>query len=172
MNDHQDALHEEDDLPAGPSKSERKRQMHAIQDIGEELAALGKDRLKQLDLPEALREALAEYQRIRAFGAQRRQLQYIGKLMRSVDTAPIIAKLEAWKGVSHAHTAHLHLLERWRERLLDDEGTLTELLGKYPDIDAQRLRTLIRNAKKETAAQKPPKSFREIYQLLKEAIPE
>lgn len=161
---------EEEELP--PSKTKIKKQMHDLQDIGAELVALGKDQLAQLDLPENLRDAIREMRRINKFGAQRRQMQYIGKLMREVDTAPIIARLDAWKGVSQQHTAHLHLLERWRDRLLENDSALTELLAAHPQTDVQHLRALIRNAQKEKEAGKPPKSYREIFQVLKELLPE
>lgn len=163
---------DENDIDLPPSKTQVKKQMHELQDLGAELVALGRDQLAQLDLPEALRDAIREMHRINKFGAQRRQLQYIGRLMRDIeDTAPIVAKLNAWKGVSQQHTAHLHLLERWRDRLMEDEGALTELLTAYPEADIQRLRTLLRNARKEKEAGKPPKNYREIFQLLREVIP-
>ncbi len=155
-----------------PSKTRVKQQMHELQDLGAALVALGKDQLAQLDLPENLRDAIREMHRINKFGAQRRQMQYIGKLMREVETAPIIAKLEAWKGTSQAHVAYMHQLERWRDRLLESDSALTELLAAHPQTDVQRLRTLIRNAQKEREAQKPPKNFREIFQVLREIIPE
>ena len=161
---------EEEELP--PSKTRIKKQMHELQDLGEELTGLGKDQLAQLDLPESLRDAIREMHKINKFGAQRRQLQYIGKLMRDVDPAPIIAKLNTWKGISKAHIGYMHQLERWRERLLEGNDALTELLAAYPDTDVQRLRTLIRNALKEREAGKPAKSFREIFQVLRETIPE
>lgn len=173
MNQHprHDRNDEEPELP--PSKTKVKQQMHDLQDLGAELVALGKDQLAQLDLPETLRDAIREMHRINKFGARSRQMQYIGKLMRGVeDTAPIIARLNAWKGVSQQHTAHLHQLERWRDRLLESDGALTELLAAYPQTDVQHLRALIRNTKKEQEAGKPPKSYREIFQVLREIIPE
>lgn len=163
-------VEEEEILP--PSKTKIKKQMHELQDLGEELVGLGKDQLAQLDIPESLRDAIREMHRINKFGAQRRQMQYIGKLMRDVETAPIIAKLNTWKGVSQQHIGYMHQLERWRERLLSDEAALTELLAKYPETDTQRLRTLIRNALKERETGKPAKNFREIFQVLRETIPE
>lgn len=172
MSDRQKYHGEDEDLDLPPSKTKIKQQMHELQDLGEELVALSKDQLAQLDIPDGLREAIREMNRINKFGAQRRQMQYIGKLMRDIeDTAPIIAKLNAWKGVSQQHTAHLHQLERWRDRLLENEETLTELLALHPGIDVQRLRTLIRNAKKEKDAGKHPKNYREIFQILREFIP-
>ncbi len=161
---------DEEELP--PSKTKIKKQMHELRDLGKELTELGKDQIAQLDIPENLRDAIREMKNINKFGAQRRQMQYIGKLMREVDPAPIIARLNAWKGYSQQHTAHLHQLERWRDRLLESDGALTELLAAYPQTDAQRLRALIRNAKKEQEAMKPPKNYREIFQVLREIIPE
>ena len=165
-----DPATEELDLP--PSKTKIKQQMHDLQDIGEQLVALGSDRLKELDLPERLYDAVREMKRINKFGAQRRQMQFIGRLMREVETAPIVAKLETWSGKSHQHIAWLHQIERWRDRLLEDEAALTELLAGHPDADAQRLRALIRNALKEKELAKPPKSYREIFQALREILPE
>jgi ribosome-associated protein len=167
---HYDDQEEELDLP--PSKTKIKKQMLDLQDIGKELVGLNNERLKELNLPERLHDALREMKQINKFGAQRRQLQYIGRLMRDVDPAPIVAKLEAWSGKSNQHIAWLHQLERWRDRLLEDETALTELLADHPTADASRLRALIRNALKEKELLKPPKSYREIFQALREIMPE
>ncbi|MEI7456177.1 MAG: ribosome biogenesis factor YjgA [Nitrosomonadales bacterium] len=161
---------EEEELP--PSKTKIKKQMHDLRDLGEELTELGKDQLTQLDIPESLRDAIKDMHRIKSFGAKRRQLQYIGKLMRDVEIDPIIAKLNTWKGTSQQHIGYMHQIERWRERLLEGDVALTELLAAYPDTDVQRLRTLIRNALKEREAGKPGKNFREIFQILRETIPQ
>jgi len=158
--------------PPPPSKTKIKKQMHDLQDLGRQLTELPKDKWRELDLPENLLEALAEYQRITKFGAQKRQLQYIGKLMREVETAPILAKLEVWSGNSRQHTAWLHQVEHWRDRLLKDDAALTELLAQHPEADAQRLRALIRNAQKEKEQDKPPRAYREIFHLLREVIPQ
>lgn len=171
---HADEHHKEheDDQEQPLSKTRRKQQMHDLQDIGEQVAALSNDKLAELDLPERLLDAIHELRRINKFGAQRRQMQYIGKLMRDVETGPIIARLEAWSGVSAQHTAWLHRIERWRDRLLEDHDALTELLASHPDVDIQHLRALIRNAHKEKELNKPPKSYREIFQVLREIMPE
>jgi ribosome-associated protein len=161
---------EEQELP--PSKTKVKKQMHQLRDLGKELTELGRDQLAQLDIPENLREAIREAKSINKFGAQRRQIQYIGKLMREVDTAPILARLDAWKGKSQQHTAYMHQLERWRDRLMQDDAALTQLLAAHPGADAQRLRALIRNAQKEMEGGKPPKNYREIFQVLRDIIPE
>jgi ribosome-associated protein len=162
----------EEEEDTGPSKTKIKKQMHELRDLGKELTELSKDQVAQLDLPEILSDAIRAMRNINSFGAQRRQIQYIGKLMRNVDPAPIIAKLDAWKGKSQGHTAYMHQLERWRDRLLESDSALTELLAAYPQADAQRLRSLIRNAQKEKELQKPPKNYREIFQVLREILPE
>lgn len=154
-----------------PSKSRRKADAHALQALGAELVALPASRLAQLQLPEALRDAVEAAQSIKAHEGLRRQLQYIGKLMRNVDAAPIRAKVEGWKSVSAHETARLHLIERWRDRLLDDAIALQALAGEFPHADLQHLRVLIRNARRERDAGKPPKSYRALYQLLRDIIP-
>ncbi len=158
------------DLP--PSKTKIKKQMLELQNIGEQLADLNKDQLKELELPENLRDAINEVKKMTKFGAINRQMQYIGRLMRDVDTTPIIAKLEVWNGTSKQHITWLHQVENWRDRLLAEPDALTELLAAYPQSDAQRLRALIRNAIKEKELLKPPKCFRELFQVLREIIPE
>jgi ribosome-associated protein len=89
-----------------------------------------------------------------------------------VDPVPILAKLDTWKGKSQQHTAYMHMLARWRDRLMGSDNALTELLAAHPEADAQRLRTLIRNAQKEMEGGKPPKNYREIFQVIREIIPE
>lgn len=155
-----------------PSKSQRKRESQALQDLGEALVALSPERLARLDLPEDLRTAVREAQRIHKFGGLRRQKQYIGKLMRDLDAAPIRAQLDALEGHSRAQTVHLHRLERWRDRLLEDDKAMAELLADHPGADAQHLRALVRNAKREAAENKPPRAFRELFRALRDLIPE
>lgn len=160
-----------DDEESTPlSKTKRKAAMDALQDIGEELVALPKDKLNKLNLPEILLDAINEAKRITANGATRRQMQYIGRLMRDIDTAPIVDQLQRWEGKHTAENAHFHQLERWRTRLLEDEGALSEFIQLYPAVDGQQLRTLIRNARREHAANKPPKSSRELFKLLREIV--
>lgn len=155
-----------------PSKTQMKRDMLALQALGEELVALSEERLAGIDIPDALRDAVREAKRISKHGAQRRQLQYVGRIMRDVDPAPIRAQLDALEGHSRAHTAWLHRLERWRERLLAHDDALTELLAAHPGADVPRLRALIRNAQREQAQARPPRAFRELFQALRELIPE
>jgi ribosome-associated protein len=168
-------MSQEDELqptPARVSKTRLKREMLALQDIGEALVALPEGRLAELDLPERLRDAVMDARRISKFGALRRQLQYIGRLMRDVDSVAIAARLEAWNGQSREATAYLHVLERWRERLMDDDRAVEELLAAHPHADVQRLRTLVRNARREQTLGRGPASYRALFQELKATIPE
>jgi ribosome-associated protein len=130
--------------------------------------ALPNSKLSQLDLPERLVDAINESKRITANGATRRQKQYIGSLMREIDIAPIIEKMEKWEGKNTAENAYFHNLERWRTRLIDEETALAEFIQQYPNIDSQQIRTLIRNARREASLNKPPKSSRELFKLLRE----
>jgi ribosome-associated protein len=152
------------------SKTQRKREMQALQDLGEELVALGTDRLAELDLPTRLLDAVLQAKRISKFGALRRQMQYVGRLMREFDADAIHSQLDVWKGSSVAEIARLHSIERWRARLIGDDLALGELLDQFPHADVQRLRALIRNVKREAGAKKPPRSFRELFQELREII--
>lgn len=158
---------EEDDFIEPPSKSSLKREMHALQDLGEQLVALSPERLKKMPLPDSLYEAVRAAQGFR-MEARRRQMQYIGKLMRKIDPAPIQAQLDIFSGNSAAEVAKMHRLERLREQLLEDDKTLGTIAETWPEADLQYLRTLRRNALKEREAGKPPKSFREIFRVLRE----
>ncbi len=158
----------EDEGYDGPSKSQRKRDMNALQDLGAELVKLNADQLAKVPMPEELLDAVLDHQRFKKNEAKRRQLQYIGKLMRAIDPAPIQAGLDMLKGVSAEEVARQHRLERQRERLIDDEGVLFEIAESHPGADLQRLRVLRRNAIKERDAGKPPKAFREIFRVLRE----
>lgn len=151
-----------------PSKTQRKAAMQELQALGEELIELSNAKLAQLDLPEVLLDAVKQAQRITSNGALARQKQYIGRLMREIDTAPIADMLSRWKGTHQEENAHFHQLEKLRARLLQDDSALSEYLSAHPQADSQQIRALIRNARKEAAAGKPPKSSRELFKLLRE----
>jgi len=151
-----------------PSKTKKKEAMHELQDLGSELVELSVGQLKKIKLPEEIYEAVRACQKITAHGARRRQLQYLGKLMRNTEDAPIRAGLALIRGESSAETARLHRLERTRQRLLDDEATLADIAATWPGVDLQHLRQLRRNALKEQETGKPPKNFRAIFQVLQE----
>lgn len=155
------------DRDTAVSKTQRKRDMHELQQLGEALVGLSTERLAALELPEALREAVDEARRIAKRGARRRQLQYIGRLMRDADAPRIRAQIDGWRNDAARHAASLHQAERWRDLLLEDEGALGELLERFPAADLQRLRTLLRNARQEAASGKPPKSARALFQVLR-----
>lgn len=157
----------EDDFPQGSSKTRRKQEMHELQALGEALVDLSPERLRKVPMPENLLEAVQDAQRFPSHGARRRQLQYIGRLMRSVDPEPIRAALAAFAGQSAAEAAAHQRLERLRTRLLESDDALTEVKDQWPQADLQHLRTLIRNARKETAAAKPPRAARELFRQLR-----
>ena len=154
-----------------PSRSQMKRESDALQKLGAELIAHSRDRVKSVDMPEDVRDAILVCQSIKDHEGRRRQLQYVGKKMRTLspeEVAVIQQTIEGWHGSSKADTAQLHALERRRDKLLTDDNALTALLLDHPELDAQHLRTLIRNARKEQAEQKPPKAYRELFQILKQ----
>ncbi|HJV85548.1 MAG TPA: ribosome biogenesis factor YjgA [Noviherbaspirillum sp.] len=158
-----------------PSKSQLKREMTALQELGEELVAQPKDRVMRVPMPEDVREAILDCQKIKDHEGRRRQLQFVGKKMRSLEEEEVAAiqrVLDGWKGASRSETAAMHALERQREKLLADDQALTELKAQHPEVDVQQLRALIRNARKEQAENKPPKAYREIFQILKQLQPQ
>jgi ribosome-associated protein len=154
-----------------PSKSELKRQSNELQKLGEQLIEAPRDRVKRVPMPDEVKDAILMAQTITNHEGRRRQLQYVGKMMRTLDeeeVSVIQRTIESWKGASKAETAALHALERRRDKLLADDKALTQLLEEHPQLDVQHLRTLIRNARKEQAENKPPKAYREIFQILKD----
>lgn len=153
-----------------PSKSQLKREMTALQKLGETLVEAPRDRVKKIPMPEDVLDAILECQQISSHEGRRRQLQYVGKKMRSLtedEVAAIQKVVDSWRGASKAETAALHAIERQRDRLIADDSALTELRTQHPELDIQQLRTLVRNARKEQAENKPPKAYREIFQILK-----
>ena len=152
------------------SKSEIKRQMTALQKLGEELVGLPKDKLDKLSLPENLRDAVDQAKRITAHGGLRRQMQYIGRLMRLIDAQPIAAQLEQWRSRHNEDNAVFHRMERWRARLLETDTAITEFISDYPNSDPQQLRTLVRNCRREAGLAQPPKSNRALFKLIRSII--
>lgn len=150
------------------SKTRKKETMHELQDLGAALIELSRDQLKKMDLPEDIHAAVLDWQRFTAREAKRRQLQYIGRLMRNAEPEPIRAALALIRGQSAAETARMHRLERLRDRLLEDEKTLHEIAETWPGADLTHLRSLRRAALKEKETTKPPKNYRLIFQVLKE----
>ncbi len=162
----------DEELSEKPSKTQRKRAMHDLQALGERLVELNAGQLAAFVLPEKLRDAIDAAQQISRHGARRRQLQYIGRLMRDADADAIREKLKTWDGVSAENTARVHRIERWREQLLADDAAIGELAGIHPGLDTQRLRALVRNARAERDAAGPPRAFRELFRALRDLIPD
>lgn len=149
------------------SKTQMKKRMNELQDLGMELTKLSNETLKKIGLPEDLHEAVREYKKITSNGATKRQTQYIGRLMRDIDPQPIRDFLARLKGENSAHNAFLQRVEQARERLLADDDALTAFVAEHPHADVGQLRTLIRNTRKEKEQNKPPKNFRALYQEIK-----
>lgn len=170
---HSSAMHDDLEDAAAPeriSKSQHKRDMTALQDLGASLLELPQAKVDALPLSEKLAAALRDARRISSHEARRRQLQYIGKLMREEDPAPIRAVLAAAAGQSAAARARQKRLEQWRERLIGDDAALTEFAGAHPGADLQVLRTLIRNARKEIAGAHPPRAQRELFRVVRQLL--
>lgn len=155
-----------DEAPSQPSKSQLKRDMHALQALGVELVGLRRDQLQRIDLPPELRDAIEFAHRVTSHEARRRHMQYLGKLMRQVDAGAVRTAMDRVTGDSRAAVALMHLAERWRDRLIADDAALTEFVAEHPDADVQWLRSTIRAARREAAAQRAPRHARELYRWL------
>ena len=159
-----------------PSKTQLKAEADEKQALGEALLSLRADLMARLDLPEKLIDAISQAKKITNFEGKRRQMQFIGKLMRPLDTEPIRAAIDEQKNGSAQLTLALHLAEQWRDKLIADDDALGDWLNQHPDTDAQQLRALVRQARKDAKPEKPGeaprhgKSYREIFQLVREAL--
>lgn len=157
------------DQPETPSKSRRKRDMLELQKLGEELLKFPDAALREMGLPEPLFEALETARRIKAHGGRRRQIQYIGKLMRNLDTAPIRHAIASRQQQESTHTRAFHKLEGLREALIDDaDAALPGVLEDYPAADRQHLRRLARQARTERENQQPPRAARTLFRYLRD----
>ena len=141
--------------------------MLELQALGAALAGLPEAQLARMRLEDELRQAVLEAKRIKSHEAKRRQMQYIGRLMRGVDPEPIRAQLAAIEGGSAQAAAAHRRLEAWRERLLEDDRALTAFAAEHPGTDLQTLRAVIRNSRKEMKEGKPPRAYRELFRMLK-----
>ena len=159
------------DPAAAPSKTRRKAEMHDLQDLGEALVALDARRLAEVaaeaDLPERLVDAITQARTITAWGGRKRQLQYVGKLMRDVDPEPIRRRLDLWAHGHHLDTARQHALETLRERRLAEPAALDALAADHPGLDRARFTSLITRARTERAGGEPPHAYRELFRELK-----
>lgn len=170
---------ESDDTPEKPSKSQVKRDLLALQALGKRVVELSPERVKQLPISEKLEDAVLLAQRTTSREGRRRQIHYVGKLMRDAPAQAIFDQIETWEKGSDADTAYMHALERDRDRLLADDDALTAWLDKHPETDVQALRSLIRAARQEQAknlkllaGQAPQKKhYRALFQAIKAASP-
>ncbi len=152
------------------SKTRRKRQAHDLQDLGKALTGLSAEALARIEMPEKLREAVLACKRFSKHEAVRRQLQYIGRLMRDIDAAPIAAELAARSAPSHRRTALMHLAERWRDDLLADPAAAQRFAAEFPAADAARLRALAEAALAERHSGKPPRRGRELFRAVEAVV--
>jgi ribosome-associated protein len=161
-----------------PSKSELKRQMHELQELGQALSELPASRVAPLNLPDSLLDALREYHRTRSHEGRRRQLQYVGKLMRQVDPEPVREAIAAFKLGSAKETLALHEIERWREELMASDDAITRWVEHHPETDVQQLRNLVRSARKDAGKAAPAdgkgqrhgRAYRDLFQLIKAGL--
>ena len=170
---HQPPVLAVDDDGGRPSRSALKRESHALQSLGEQLLTLPDSHLNDLAMPDRLREAILDCKKMKLGEGRRRQMQFIGKLMRDADPEPLREAVAAFE-LGHARNAlALHQAERWRADLIsENKDALGRWLEVHPDCDVQRLRTLIRNARKDAAAtpeQRNGRAYRELFQFIKEA---
>jgi ribosome-associated protein len=169
-----------DDPADRPSKSQRKRDSHELQRLGQALAELSPERLATVSMPESLRDAIVEYRRTRSHEGRRRQMQFVGRLMRSAPLEPIREAIDAVRLGRAQDALALHRLERWRDELVADDQALTRWAETHPSSDLQQLRSLVRAARRErdqpaagTPADRPGaparrgRAYRELYQFVK-----
>ncbi len=170
MND--EPLDNEEDL--GPSKSQLKRDAQALVDLGEKLLTIPEQQLPQIELPEVV-EAVLAAKKIRKGNARKRQLQFIGKLLRKSDTSALMQVINRFDASTAQHATQFHQLEDWRERLINDDATvMSEITAQHPHLDRQHLRSLVRNAIRERQqiadTDKPPIQFRKLFKYLKSLL--
>lgn len=165
---------DDDDAQARPSKTQLKQQSHELQKLGQALSELSAERMAAVAMPEALRLAIDELRRTKTHEGRRRQLQYVGKLMRDADEDALREAVAAATLGSAKETLALHEAERWRAELIADDDALTRWQAAHPDTDTQQLRSLVRAARRDAAALTPearqPKSYRELFQFIKPMI--
>ena len=154
---------------ARPSKTRLKHEMEALQALGETLVSLDAARLRSLELPERLVDAVVLARGITKHEARRRQMQYLGRLMRDVDPVPIRAALERWETVPREEKARFAALEGWRDRILADAAALDAFVAEHPDADRAALARLADTARNERSRGEPPRAFRELFRAMRRA---
>jgi ribosome-associated protein len=166
MNDFENNDVDDDELI---SKSQLKRESQALQDMGSQLVEMPVGKLAKFDLPENLKEAISEARRLKNREGKRRQLQYIGKLMRTIDTSFIQETLERMDHQSQTYRQHFKQLEDWRDQIINQGSAAIEtFIDRYPDADRQQLRNLQRQAAREMEQKKPPSASRKLFAYLRE----
>ncbi len=156
-----------DSSQQAPSKSQLKRESHALQKLGEKLVSMPRARFDAIDMPQKLREAVLEARNMKSRRALYRQRQYIGRLMRELDASVIRAAIEQQENEHKQAARRFHHLETWRDRLLaEGDALLGQLLEEFPDADRQHVRQLIRHAREESASGKPPAHARSLFRYL------
>lgn len=160
-----------DDLPETTSRSQIKREAEALQELGEKLIALPAKQLAQIPLPDSVRAAIMQARHITSRGGLRRQRQYVGRLMRDLDPAPIYAKLAELRGDDRVSRARFQNAEHWRSRLLaGGAGVIEEFLANHPQADRSHLRQLVTEAAREADEGRPPRHARELFRYIHELI--
>jgi ribosome-associated protein len=154
------------------SKTRRKKQMRQLQDVGAALVELSRELLARIDMPEMLREAVAACQGITKHEARRRQMQYIGKIMRNVDAGPIAEQLAGLEAPSKKQTALFHVAEKWRDDILADPQAMARFEREFPHADLHRIRQLAEAARSERAAKRAPKHVRELFHAVNAVVQE
>ena len=149
-----------------PSKTELKQESTELQALGETLTTLSNDQLDQLDLPELMRDALDELSRVGKHEATRRHMQYIGKLMRDIDPAPIRAQLDRWEMGTRANKAAFKASERWRDRLIAEPDALALFMSEQPIVDREKLNELLTRARAQAAKGEAPAASRQVFRVI------
>ena len=155
-----------------PSRNELKQQMQDLQELGEAVSALPPDRLDKLKIDERLRDAIDELRRTRSFEGKRRQVQYIGKLMKHEDPEPLREAVASYRVGSATDTLALHQAEYWRDQLLAADDALANWVKEYPSTDVQQMRSLVRSARKEKLepGERHGRAYRDLFKLVKEQM--
>jgi len=148
------------------SKTRRKRQMQELQDVGAALVRLSPEQLARLEMPESLRDAVLDCKRFTKHEAVRRQMQYIGRIMRDIDAGPIAEQLARIEAPSKRHTALFHVAERWRAELMENADAMERFVKDYPEVDPHRLRALVDAAREEKSKSGAPRNFRELFHVV------
>ena len=172
----QTAEPEDDAIDTGPSKTALKAEDRALQDLGVALSELPSGRLAALDMPDDLRQAIRDYQSVRAHGAKKRQRKFLGRLLRNMDTEPFEKVIEEFRTGNRAEARALHQVERWRDELVADDEAVTRWMSEHPETDAQHFRSLVRAARKHDAAtgvsDRHGRAYRELFKFIREHLAE